>query len=154
MENFQFYSSISDLDLKDRELIQNAQKASGSSYSPYSNYMVGAAVRLQDDQIIVGSNQENASYPAGLCAERVALFHITATYPDKEIESIATVARRAYETDFRPVSPCGICRQVMLEFELRQKAPIRVIMQASDGRWVVTKNAEVMLPFSFAQDNL
>ncbi|MEM7110728.1 MAG: cytidine deaminase [Bacteroidota bacterium] len=154
MENFQFFSRISDLNKKDQDLIYSAQKASESSYSPYSRYRVGAAVRLTDDQVIHGSNQENASYPAGLCAERVALFHIGSSYPNKKIESLATVAKRAGESDFKPVSPCGVCRQVMLEFELRQKTPIRVILQANDGRWVIAQNAQVMLPFSFGQDSL
>ncbi|MEM9856245.1 MAG: cytidine deaminase [Bacteroidota bacterium] len=139
---------------QDQELVVNAQKATENSYSPYSNYRVGAAVRLASGQILLGSNQENASYPAGLCAERVALFHISSTYPDAIVESIATVAKRKGDTKFKPVTPCGICRQVMLELEIRQKSNIRVLMQSSDERWITSENIRKLLPFSFEQDNL
>lgn len=154
MDNFRFYSNFSELRAQDQDLIEQARIASQNSYSPYSQYMVGAALKMEDGQIMLGSNQENASYPAGLCAERVALFHATSSYPDSVIESIAVAAKRSSETDFKPVSPCGICRQVMLEFELKQKKPIRVILQSTDGRWVISESAQHLLPFSFGQDSL
>ncbi|MEM9297752.1 MAG: cytidine deaminase [Bacteroidota bacterium] len=154
MDGFHFFSEFAELSAQDQDLIQSARKASNSSYSPYSQFMVGASARLDDGRIISGSNQENASYPAGLCAERVALFHIASSYPDRSVDSIAVVARRANDTKFKPVSPCGICRQVMLEVELKQNKPMRVILQSADGRWVVSESAQHLLPFSFGQDSL
>ncbi|MEM1406546.1 MAG: cytidine deaminase [Bacteroidota bacterium] len=154
MDGFHFFSEFAELSAQDQDLIQRAREASKNSYSPYSQFRVGASARLNDGQVMSGSNQENASYPAGICAERVVLFHVNSSFPDKLVESIAVVARRADETKFKPVSPCGICRQVMLEVELKQNKPIRVILQSADGRWVVSKSTQYLLPFSFGQDSL
>ena len=154
MSGFEFFPTLNDLSNEDQNLVFHAHKASESSYSPYSKYMVGAALLLGDGQIILGSNQENASYPAGLCAERVALFQWASSMAENKVKSIAVVAKRSGESFFRPVSPCGICRQVMLEYEIKQDTPIRVVMQSTDSQWVVSESAKRLLPFSFGQESL
>ena len=154
INGFTIYNDESDLATADLNLIEQARVASASSYSPYSNYMVGSALLLDNGLTITGSNQENASYPAGLCAERVAVFHSSSQYPDARIEAIAVVAKRSNETHFRPVAPCGICRQVLLEYELKQKRPLRVILQDHEGKWVVASSAKLLLPYSFGHDSL
>ncbi|MCG8385260.1 MAG: cytidine deaminase [Cytophagales bacterium] len=153
-EDFKIYKSDDFLDPSHRNLVNKAREASQTSYSPYSNFQVGAALILDDGQVITGSNQENASYPAGLCAERVALFYVASQQPDRVIKAIATVAKRRNEDHFLPVSPCGICRQVLLEYELKQKSPIQVILQSQQGEWVVTRNSKILLPFCFERDHL
>ncbi len=153
-EDFRVYKSKDLLDPSHKNLITQAMEASASSYSPYSNYQVGAALMLGNGQVITGSNQENASYPAGLCAERVALFHTASVLPDEKIMALATVAKRRADTHFRPVSPCGICRQVIVEYELKQNSPIQVILQSPNGDWIVTDNAKMLLPFCFDKESL
>ena len=148
------YFSLKELEEKERHLIEEAKRASKASYSPYSNFKVGAALLLENGTIIHGSNQENASYPAGLCAERVAFFHAGATYPDVNIQMVAVVARRASEENFKAVAPCGSCRQVMLEYEIKQNSPIKVIIQSLDNRWIKIKTTKVLLPFCFDKHNL
>ncbi len=139
---------------ENKKLVNQAEVALSSSYSPYSNFTVGAALRLESGEVIAGSNQENASYPAGLCAERVALFQSGAVHPDKKILTIAVVARRKDTSEYRSAGPCGMCRQVMLEYEHKQNSNIEVIFKLDTERWVKTSSAEVLLPFSFGKDNL
>jgi len=148
------YSSESELNDKDLELLKAARNACASSYSPYSNFQVGAAVRLANNEIILGSNQENAAYPAGLCAERVALFHIGANFANEKILQIAVAAKRANEDHFLPVTPCGSCRQVMIEFENKQHAPIEFIMRSGENSWIKTNSCRILLPFSFDEKSL
>lgn len=148
------YQSEQDLEPKDAELLKKAREAALTSYSPYSNFQVGAAIRLEDNQIILGSNQENAAYPSGLCAERVALFSIGANFPDKKIKQIAVAAKRKEDTTYLPVTPCGGCRQVMIEFEHKQNQPIEFIMRSGKQSWIKTRSCEVLLPFSFDKNSL
>lgn len=148
------YSNIDELTSEERELLEAARKACFTSHSPYSNFQVGAAIRLASGKIIVGSNQENAAYPSGLCAERVALFHVGANFSDEQILQIAVAAKRADEEIYLPVTPCGGCRQVMLEYENKQKAPIEVIMRSDKNNWIKTRSAKVLLPFSFDKNSL
>lgn len=154
MIEFDRYENYNDLDNQSKLLIKEAEKALASSYSPYSGFTVGAAVLLEDGQIIHGSNQENASYPAGLCAERVALFQIGARFPQKKIVALAVIAKRRDDTNLKGAGPCGMCRQVMLEFEQKQKAPYTVLFKEENGGWIKTKSASTLLPFSFGKDNL
>ena len=147
------YNSLEDMPESYQSLVRKAHAAMDSSYSPYSNFTVGAALQLADDTIITGSNQENASYPAGLCAERVALFAAGAIHPGKEVKVLAVVAKRRDSTEYRGAGPCGMCRQVMLEYEHKQDTPMHVIFKLND-KWVVTESAEVLLPFSFGKENL
>jgi len=109
------------LDLKDKELLDRAKMASEGAYAPYSNFNVGAAVRLSNGEIIAASNQENAAYPSGLCAERVAIFYAHAKFPDASVESIAVTASVGGHICETPTYPCGACRQVLAESEMRSE---------------------------------
>lgn len=153
-DSYKVFKGEEELDSSDIELLQAARKASLTSHSPYSNFQVGAALRLSNGRIVVGSNQENAAYPSGLCAERVALFHFGANYQEEKIIQIAVAAKRADEEFFLPVTPCGGCRQVMLEYEKKQNAPIEVLMRSEENTWIKTSSAKTLLPFSFDKNSL
>ncbi len=134
--------------------MQLAQEAANDAYAPYSNFLVGAALVLEDGSMFKGSNQENAAYPSGLCAERTALFALSANHPNKRIKLLAVTARRRDEKQFLPAMPCGACRQVMAEYEHKQKEPIPVLLQAADGKFYRFKNVADLLPFQFTSDHL
>ena len=143
------FDSSSQLDIKDKELVDLAKEAVENSYSPYSNFAVGAAVRLANGKIVKGSNQENSAYPSGLCAERVALFSAGSLYPGVAIEAIAITAKTKDSIHLEPISPCGACRQVMLEYETIGKNSMKVIMHGEGDSCYVTESVKDMLPFSF-----
>lgn len=134
-------------------LIHEAKKATQTSYSPYSNYSVGAAVLLDGGEIIRGSNQENAAYPSGLCAERTAVFFANAQHPDKKVLAIAIIAQT--EGDFVDTicSPCGSCRQVLAEVEDRYQTPIRILM-CSKTTVYETSSIKDLLPLSFGSSSM
>lgn len=138
----------------DRALLLAAQEATQTSYSPYSQFCVGAAVLLADGTIVKGSNQENAAYPSGLCAERTAIFATGATYPNQLIKAIAVTARPANGNFYVLASPCGACRQSMLEYEIRQQQPIRILIQREDNQVCILPSIESLLPLSFTSKNL
>lgn len=139
------------LELNDKELLDRAKKASEGAYAPYSNFNVGAAVRLSNGEIIAASNQENAAYPSGLCAERVAIFYAHAKFPDASVESIAVTASVGGHICETPTYPCGACRQVLAESEMRSGSPIRVIVGGEKFTQVMD-SISALLPFTF--DNL
>ena len=139
------------LELKDKVLLDRAKKASEGAYAPYSNFNVGAAVRLSNGEIIAASNQENAAYPSGLCAERVAIFYAHAKFPDASVESIAVTASVGGHVCETPTYPCGACRQVLAESEMRSGSPIRVIVGGEKFTQVMD-SISALLPFTF--DNL
>ena len=122
------YTSLDELDPKDRILVESAIEATTSAYAPYSNFKVGAAVRFEDGEIIKGSNQENAAYPSGMCAERTALFYASASRPDKPMTAIAIAASQNGELLETPVTPCGACRQVMAQYQLKSGLPMMVLL--------------------------
>lgn len=138
-----------ELDPKDAELLRQAHEATNNSYAPYSKFHVGAAVRLANGVIIKGNNIENAAYPSGLCAERVALFSAQAQYPDVAVEALAITARSENAEVTEPVAPCGACRQVMVETEQRSKQPMRIICQGETGPVMVFDGIETLMPFIF-----
>jgi len=147
------YTSADELSSPDRELLERAILAKSSAYAPYSRFEVGAAVRLSNGMIFTGNNQENVAYPSGLCAERVALFHAQAEYPEVPVEAIAITASA---DDFQlnePVSPCGSCRQVMAEYENRHRNRIRVIM-GGNGYLRAVNGVDNLLPFMFMPEGL
>lgn len=148
--NYETFASKEQLSEEDCELIEAAIESSRKAYAPYSKFHVGACLRLDDGRMVCGNNQENASYPQGLCAERVTLFSAAAQYPERTITSMALVAS---ESD-APLSPCGGCRQVLLEYEQRQQHPIRILMASLTGEVVVLRQAADLLPFSFSKENL
>ena len=148
------YPSPEHLSAEDFKLLQFAIKASGSSYAPYSNYHVGAALRLANGEIFQGSNQENASFPVGSCAERVALFAAMTAFPDVPVESIAIMARADNFTVESPVTPCGICRQAIIEYEFKFNKPIRVILSGETGPVYEIGAISNLLPLSFFESSL
>ena len=152
--SFEQYENIEDLTAEDRNLLKAAITATESAYAPYSDFKVGAAVLLANGIIVNGSNQENAAYPSGLCAERVALFSAGAQYPGIKIKSIAVAAFKNPETEPRPASPCGACRQVMAEYEQLHKQNIRFIMVDTNKKIIVAENVKSLLPFLFSADSL
>jgi cytidine deaminase len=151
---YELYNAIDELNAEDKNLLLQAQKATQTAYAPYSDYHVGAAVLLENGVVVTGSNQENAAYPSGLCAERVAVFAAGAHNPDVKIKSIAIAAYAGNNPAPRPVSPCGDCRQVMAEYEHRYKHAIRLIMQGENGKVIIIDNVKALLPFMFSSDNL
>ncbi|MGN0034086.1 MAG: cytidine deaminase [Candidatus Limimorpha sp.] len=148
------YDRLEELDSDDKELLVRAREAAAKAYSPYSKFKVGAAVRLEDGTIVVGNNQENAVFPVGLCAERVAIFSAQATHPDVPITAIAVTAMGSESVISTPVPPCGSCRQVMVEAEKRFHRDLRVIMQGQEGCILVSDKMENLLPLAFADDFL
>jgi len=153
--DFEKYAGIEELPQQDRELMHHAQLAADDAYAPYSHFHVGAAVLLENGVIVKGSNQENAAYPSGLCAERVALFAAGAQHPGIKIISLAVTAypESRKEPEF-PLSPCGDCRQVMAEYEIRYGHKIRMIMQGGKGSYIVTECVSQLLPFLFTGEAL
>jgi cytidine deaminase len=137
-----------------QELIKTAVDSAGRAYAPYSEFFVGAAVRLEDGTVLKGNNQENAAYPSGLCAERVVLFYANANFPDTAVETMAIVVidKKGNIID-KNISPCGSCRQVIAETETRYKKPVR-IMLASANSVLVFNSIRDLLPFSFNQGDL
>lgn len=143
------YDNLSELPDEDRRLLAEAVKATESSYAPYSKFNVGAALLLENDQILLGSNQENAAYPSGMCAERVVIWKAGSNYPGVKMRKIAIKAISQNSVVDRPVGPCGACRQSMLEYEVKQEEPIEVIFMGETGKIVKTESVVSLLPFSF-----
>ena len=148
------YDSESELDSISLSLLEEARKATETAYAPYSQFFVGAAVLLDDGTVVKGSNQENAAYPSGLCAERTAIFATGANYPQKKINMVAVTARRSNESLFIPANPCGACRQVLSEYENKQNQPIKIIMEGEGGKIYVCDSVNVLLPLKFSSLNL
>jgi cytidine deaminase len=142
------------LDPEDAQLLEAARQATGHAYAPYSNFRVGAALRLSDGSIITGSNQENASFPAGICAERVALSAVSAVSPGVAVTALALTYFNEMGDSSRPISPCGICRQSLAEYEQRFGQPIRVILGGSTGEIFILEKATNLLPFAFSSQEL
>ncbi|HEU5145917.1 MAG TPA: cytidine deaminase [Chryseosolibacter sp.] len=154
MNSFVIVNHLEDLDLESKYLVHKAKDALNHAYAPYSRFQVGAAVLLEDGSVITGTNQENAAYPSGMCAERVALFTTVSQHPDQPIVKLAVVARRKGTKELIPATACGSCRQVMLEMETRQGKPFEVIMQGQDHKWIKAISAESLLPFGFTAVHL
>ncbi len=151
---YRAFDDPSALDSNDRLLLELARQALEGSYAPYSGYHVGAAILLANGEIVTGSNQENASFPAGSCAERVALYHAMHTYPGVAIEAVAITAHSGRFGVDNPVTPCGICRQALVEQELRFSRNIRLILAGSSGRVYVIGSVAETLPLSFYEPGL
>lgn len=139
----------------DQRLVDLAKESTKTSYAAYSHFHVGAAILLGNGEIICGSNQENAAYPAGTCAERTAMFYANAQYPDVAPVTIAVAAWRKADGKFlaNPISPCGICRQVLVETETRYRTPLRVLLYGESGIYEID-SASLLLPFRFDSDAL
>jgi len=154
MKEFEIFHDIEELDSESKYLIHKAKEAAHIAYAPYSKFHVGAAIILEDGTLVTGSNQENASYPLCVCAERVVLYTAATQHPNKRIMKMAVVAHRKNHKELSPATSCGACRQVMSEFEERQNKPIEVIMLKSKNEWLKCPSAESLLPFVFKRYNL
>ena len=142
------YEHMDQLEPQDKELVQAAIEAISGSYAPYSKFNVGAAVLLEDGEVIKGANQENAAYPSGICAERTALFYAGAHKPDKAVISIAIAASQNGILCDSPVTPCGACRQVMAQSQIRAGKPMKVILVGAKKIWRFEK-VDDLLPLIF-----
>lgn len=143
------FDNLDEMDPQDAELMRQAHEATRSAYAPYSKFNVGAAVRLANGEIVTGNNIENAAYPSGLCAERVAMFSAMAKYPGVAFEALAVTAHSQTKVIAEPVAPCGACRQVMVEVEQLSKRPLRVMCQGQEGPIMVFEGIESLMPFIF-----
>lgn len=144
---------MDELSAEQREVVEIAKEQTKRSYSPYSHFQVGAAAKLANGMIIRGANQENAAYPSGLCAERTALFAAGAQYPDQPVTKLAIACYTDGHFTKEPGSPCGACRQVMLETEHRYKGKMEVLLYGEDAVYVFESAAD-LLPLIFVSENL
>ena len=143
--------TIDELEAQDKHLVDAALEATRRSYAPYSHFHVGAAALLENDIIVTGTNQENVAYPSGLCAERTTLFYANSQYPDMTIKALAIAACDENGTpSANIISPCGACRQVMLETENRFGKPIRILLYGSEKVYVI-ESAASLLPLAFSE---
>lgn len=150
----EIYSSIDELPEADRKVLEMAIHVAPEAYAVYSNFHVGAAVELEDGEILCGTNQENVAYPSGICAERTAFYYAGSRYPNKKILRVGITAHsKNFKVDY-PVSPCGACRQAMSEYENKQGRPIRVIMMGEEGEIRVMESVSDLLPFVFNEPGL
>ncbi|HBH07650.1 MAG TPA: cytidine deaminase [Flavobacteriales bacterium] len=138
--------SIEELDKEDQALHKAALESCEKAYAPYSKFYVGAAVRMNNGETIVANNQENMAYPSGMCAERIAVFQAKSAYPKSAIDTICITAKNDTE---EPITSCGSCRQVMLEYEKIQTGPIKIIMVQSTGKTWISESVNNLLPFGF-----
>lgn len=145
----QVFDSVLELPEFIQELMKNAIEARGSAYAPYSKFKVGAALVLTNGKLVKGSNQENASYPSGLCAERTAIYSAGANYPDQKIEALAITATSEKHEVPEPIAPCGACRQAIAEYEQKQEKPIPIYFMGSSGKVIHVKALLDILPLAF-----
>jgi cytidine deaminase len=152
--NYEVYDDISQLTEQDAWLLTEARAVTEQAYAPYSNFHVGAVAILENGEVVAGTNQENASYPVGICAERVLLGSVATIHPKVPIKSIAISYNSEELKSDHPISPCGMCRQALLEYETRLKKPIRLILGGMEGKVFIIKTASLLLPFAFTSNEL
>lgn len=151
---FYEYASMQELQIEDRNLMEEAIKIRKDAYAPYSKFRVGAAILLDDGTVVLGSNQENAAFPSGLCAERTAVFQAGALYPNRVIKKIAISASSDLKVTDKPIPPCGACRQSLLEYEVKQNSPITMFFMGAEGVVYQTPSILNILPFHFDKESL
>ena len=154
VSTFTAFSSINELPEDVKTLMQQAVAIRQKSYAPYSKFHVGAALLLDNGEIVLGSNQENAAYPSGLCAERVAVFYAGATYPDAKILKIAISAASEDKKVEEPIPPCGACRQSIAEYEMKQDTPIEIYFMGEIGKVYKSDSLKNLLPMVFESKHL
>lgn len=154
--NFEMFDDISELNKEDAALLEEARKTTQKAYAPYSNFLVGAVAIFNNGQKVYGTNQENASYPVGICAERVLLASASMIQTDEPIKTMAISYNNLSGNgeSNRPISPCGMCRQSLTEYEERTKQPMRLIMSGMEGKVMVIESASQLLPFSFGSESM
>lgn len=151
---FSVFKNLEELPQNIKELMQKAIEARNNAYAPYSHFKVGAAILLDNDQIVLGSNQENAAYPSGLCAERVAFFQAGTLFPNAKILEIAITAGSEKNVTSSPIPPCGACRQSMAEYEFKQDTPIQIYFMGETGEVYCSQSVANLLPLSFDKNFL
>ncbi len=151
---YNVYTNDSYLELIDQELINKARAVALNAYAPYSGFKVGAVALMEDGTFISGTNQENASYPIGLCAERVLLAAASSIAMNQKILTMAISYQTNLVNSDKPVAPCGICRQSLVEFESRFETPLRLLLSGSSGEVFEISSVSELLPFSFKSENL
>lgn len=152
--SFEVYAGIDELNAEDRQLLAEARSVTDKAYAPYSNFHVGAAAKLENGKIVTGTNQENASYPVGICAERVLLSAISSLYEGIPVETMAVSYQSKKMKSDHPISPCGMCRQALQEFEGRTGRPIRLILAGMEGEIYIINSASQLLPLAFSSEEL
>ena len=146
---YKIYESFSELNDEDKMLLKTAQEASSTSYAPYSDFHVGAAARLANGEIIQGGNQENASFPAGLCAEGVVMAVASSRFPRVPIKTLVISYQSSRTESNHPIAPCGICRQSLEEFKAKTGSQVRLLMGGMTGKIIEVNDASLLLPLSF-----
>ena len=147
--SFSVYKNSTELPSNIFHLMQRAHEARKNAYAPYSHFQVGAAVLLENNEIVIGSNQENAAFPSGLCAERTAIFAAGALYPKIPIVALAISASPENRISNQPISPCGACRQSLLEYEVHQQLPFPIYFMGGEGEVIQVPSVQSLLPFAF-----
>ncbi|MEM9680474.1 MAG: cytidine deaminase [Bacteroidota bacterium] len=145
----EIYDSIDELPEDIKNLMNKAIEARNNAYAPYSKFSVGTAIQLDNHEIVIGSNQENASYPSGMCAERTAIYYAGARYPESKIIAMALTASSQNKVTDKPIPPCGACRQAISEYELKQKTPIAIYFMGATGNVVKSHSIANLLPLVF-----
>ena len=151
---YEVYDSIDELSEQEASLLKKARETTRHAYAPYSHFKVGAVAKMKNGEIVTGSNQENASFPVGLCAERVLLASASSLYPKIPIDMIAISYSSDQVASDHPVAPCGICRQSLQEFEERSKSPIKLVLGGMHGKVIVIDKASQLLPLAFTSEEL
>ena len=152
--SYEVYDSIDGLNEQDAWLLNEARKVTATAYAPYSSFNVAAVAKLANGAVVTGTNQENASYPVGICAERSLLATAAALHPNIPVDTIAISYDNTRGTSNKPISPCGMCRQSLVEYEERVKQPIRLILSGQKGSVIILEKANALLPFSFGSTDL
>lgn len=152
--SYAVYDSVDELNEQDAWLLNEAREVTAAAYAPYSNFNVGAIAKLANGEIVAGTNQENASYPVGICAERALLASAASLYPNIPVDTIAISYDNTRGDSNRPISPCGMCRQALVEYEERVKQPIRLILSGLNGKVFIIEKANALLPLSFGSVDL
>jgi len=152
--NYEEYKDASELNGSDAQLLAKARAVTSQAYAPYSHFNVGAMAILENGEEVAGTNQENASYPVGICAERVLLGTAANMFPGVPIKTLAVSYNGTGVVSDHPISPCGMCRQALLEFETRTKKPVRLILGGMEGKVFIIPSASLLLPFAFTSDEL
>lgn len=146
---FKVFEGLSELPDDIQHLMQSAIETRENAYAPYSKFKVGAAILLDNNEVVVGSNQENASYPSGLCAERTAIYYAGAKYPTAKILKMAITASSQNQITDSPIPPCGACRQSISEYEIKQDQPIEIYFMGATGKVVKSNSLANLLPLGF-----
>lgn len=146
---FYVYDHIKDIPQDVQRLMKKASEARNNAYAPYSKFHVGASLLLDNGEVVSGSNQENASYPSGLCAERTAIYYSGANFPESRILKMAIIAGSTKNKTSKPIPPCGACRQAIAEYEIKQESPIEIYFTGESGKVVKSNSLANLLPLLF-----